>query len=95
VGFGRAPETPNGRILVVEPDGEHPLGLLVEDASEVLRIAEESIVPPPELATGGASGAIRGVARLPDRVLLVLDLERVLADPTTPLQPPSIEAYAP
>lgn len=95
LGFGRGPETPNGRILVVEPDREHPLGLLVEDASEVLRIAEESIVPPPELATGGASGAIRGVARLPDRVLLVLDLDRVLADPQTPLVPPTVEAYAP
>jgi purine-binding chemotaxis protein CheW len=95
LGFGRGPEPPNGRILVVEHDREHPLGLLVEDASEVLRVPDDAIAPPPELAAGGSNGAVRGVARLSDRILLVLDLDRVLGDPNTPLTPPVPETYAP
>src|SRR5688572_22190546 len=58
LGFGRGPEHPAGRILVVEPQREHPIGLLVDDASEVLRVSADAVTPPPELASGGASGAV-------------------------------------
>jgi len=94
LGLGRGPSHPDGRILVVEPHGEPPLGLLVDDASEVLRVPADSLAPPPELAAGGSSGAVRSVARLADRMLLVLDLDRVLADHTTPLVAPSLEPLA-
>jgi purine-binding chemotaxis protein CheW len=90
LGFGRGPSHPDGRILVVEHNREQ-LGLLADDASEVLRVAPESVSVPPELA-GGGTGAVRGVVRLADRILFVLDLERVLADPTTPLSPVSAES---
>lgn len=89
LGFGRGPSHPDGRILVVEHNREQ-LGLLAEEASEVLRVPPESVGPPPELA-GGGTGAVRGVARLPDRILLVLDVARVVADPTVPLAPVSVE----
>ena len=91
LGLGPGPVPPEGRILVVEHDREHPVGLLVDDASEVLRVPDESISPPPELATGGSS-AVRGVARLPDRLLLVLDLDRVFSD--GPLVVPAATASA-
>jgi len=95
LGFGRGPSSPDGRILVVEHDREHPIGLLVDDASEVLRVPESALTPPPELATGGASGAVSSVARLADRLLLVLDLDRVLADQATALPAITPEAIAP
>ena len=94
LGFGRGPAHPDGRILVVEPDREHPVGLLVDDASEVLRVPAESLAPPPELAAGGSAGAVRSVARLEGRMLLVLDLDRVLADQMVALPPVSPEAFA-
>jgi purine-binding chemotaxis protein CheW len=92
LGFGPGPEHPNGRILVVEHNREQ-LGLLAEDASEVLRVPPDAVSAPPELAKGG-SGAVRSVARLPDRILLVLDLDRVLADTHTPLAPVTAESLA-
>jgi purine-binding chemotaxis protein CheW len=84
LGFGRGPSHPDGRILIVEQDREHPVGLLVDDASEVLRVPDDALAAPPELAAGGASGAVRFVAKLPDRLLLVLDLERILSDQVLP-----------
>src|SRR5262245_37709336 len=95
LGIGAGPTPPDGRILVVEHDREHPIGLLVDDASEVLRVPDEAISPPPELTSGGSSGAVRGVARLPDRLLLVLDLDKVLADASAILPPLPAELLAP
>ena len=80
LGLGQGPRDGSGRILVVEHDPRHPLGLLVDEASEVLRIPESLVGPPPELAAGSASGAIKGVARLEDRLILLLDLGRVLGE---------------
>lgn len=80
LGLGPGPRDGSGRILVVEQDPRHPLGLLVDEASEVLRIPENLVGPPPELAAGTASGAIKGVARLEDRLILLLDLGRVLGE---------------
>jgi purine-binding chemotaxis protein CheW len=87
LGFGRGPSHPDGRILIVEPDRDHPLGLLVDEASEVLRVPDELLSPPPELAARGASGAVRSVAKLEDRLLLVLDLARVVSSAEQSLSP--------
>jgi purine-binding chemotaxis protein CheW len=91
--LGSGPRERTGRILVVEQDVQHLVGLLVDDAAEVLRIPEGLFGPPPELATGSGAGAIARVARLEDRLLLLLDLERVLAGgpialPETGHEPP-------
>jgi purine-binding chemotaxis protein CheW len=93
LGIGPGPVPPAGRILVVEHDREHPLGLLVDDASEVLRVPKDAVSPPPEMAAHGTTHAVSGVARLPDRMLLLLDLDRVLAD-TAPSTVPLPEAAA-
>jgi len=81
LGLGPGPSDGGGRILVVEQQGrQHPLGLLVDDASEVLRLPADVIGPPPETSST-ASSSVKGVARLEDRLILLLDLERVLGDP--------------
>ena len=73
-----------GRILVVEHDANHALGLLVDEASEVLRLPAEIIGPPPQTVGAAVPGSLRGVARLDDRLILLLDLDRVLSEPPAP-----------
>jgi purine-binding chemotaxis protein CheW len=90
LGLGPGPRDGSGRILVVEPEVHHPLGLLVEEASEVVRVPENLIGPPPEVVAAVGGGAVERVARLEDRLVLLLDLERVLGGPgrrpaTTPV----------
>jgi purine-binding chemotaxis protein CheW len=79
LGVSRGPDDRSGRIVVVEQDAEHQLGLLVDEASEVLRIPDTSLSPPPELAGGLLAASVRSVARLDDRLILLIDLESVLA----------------
>jgi purine-binding chemotaxis protein CheW len=78
LGLSPGPRDGSGRILVVEQDAQHPLGLLVDEASEVLRVPETLLSPPPELA-GGLAHSVHAVVRLEERLVLLLDLARLLA----------------
>lgn len=66
------------RIIVVELE-EQQVGFIVDVVSQVLRIPTDTIEPPPEMVTGVGSEYIRGVARVEDRLLMFLDLKRVLS----------------
>lgn len=78
LGLGPGPHDRSGRIVVVEPERQQFLGLLVDEASEVLRISDQQLSPPPELLAGSLQGSVRLVARLEERLLLLLDLPRLL-----------------
>ncbi|MGB9591449.1 MAG: chemotaxis protein CheW [Candidatus Kryptoniota bacterium] len=65
------------RIIVVELD-DKVVGFLVDKVKEVIRVDNEIIDPPPDLTTDISTHYITGVAKLPDRLLILLDLDRIL-----------------
>ena len=67
------------RIIVVEM-AQGVIGFVVDRVREVLRIDRSTVEPAPELATSVDAGYVRGVAKLEDRLLILLDLEQVLQD---------------
>jgi len=76
------PSRPRGdttRIIVIEI-GENTVGMIVDSVSEVLRISSENIEEVPGLIeTEVPEHYIRGVGKLKDRLLVLLDLSRVLS----------------
>jgi purine-binding chemotaxis protein CheW len=70
--------SPAARIIVVTVQGR-TVGLIVEKVMEVLRAPRTSIEPPPSLGHVPAADFVQGVVRLEDRLVSVLDLERLLA----------------
>lgn len=65
------------RIVVVTLNNT-TVGLLVDSVSEVLRLNEDHIEPPPPIMEGGMDTEyISAVGRLEDRLLILLDLEKV------------------
>ena len=54
------------------------LGLLVDGASQVLKVPVSRIEPPPDEVVERGGDYIRGVAKLEDRLIILIDLERVL-----------------
>jgi purine-binding chemotaxis protein CheW len=66
------------RIVVVRIR-ERVLGLLVDGASQVLKVKVSQIEPPPEEVLQAGGDYIRGVAKLDDRLIILVDLERLLA----------------
>lgn len=67
----------NTRIVVVDIGG-NIMGMVVDSVSEVLRLPSSTIEPPPEIVTGINSEYIKGVAKLEDRLLIFLDLSKVI-----------------
>ncbi len=68
------------RIIVVELDGL-VLGFIVDSVSEVLRIPENTIEPPPSMVAGIESEYIEGVGKLDDRLLILLELKKIFTSP--------------
>jgi purine-binding chemotaxis protein CheW len=78
LGLGEVEAGRATRIVVVRVK-ERLLGLLVDGASQVLKIAVSRIEPPPEEVVEKGGDYIRGVAKLDDRLIILVDLERLLA----------------
>jgi len=80
--FGDTVVTRRSCIVVVELPGSEPatrvLGALVDSVSEVVDIGADCIEPTPSIGTRIAAAFIRGMARLPNRIVMVLDLPKVL-----------------
>lgn len=70
-------ETSNTRIMVVEVENV-TVGMIVDSVSEVLRISKDNIDPPPPVISGVDSAYLRGVGKLEDRLIILLDLNQVL-----------------
>ncbi len=77
--FRKEPMEYNDRtcIIVVDIDGIS-VGLIVDNVSEVLSMAEESIVPPPDTRTGFHNRYIKGIGKVANKVILILDGEVLL-----------------
>lgn len=68
----------NTRIIVIEISSM-VVGFVVDSVSEVLRIPEGTVEPPPPVVSGLESEYISGVGKLEDRLLILLDLDRLLS----------------
>lgn len=66
------------RIVVVELE-RCVVGFLVDAVRQVIRVEREIIDPPPELARSIDSRYITGVAKLDGRLLILLDLNKVVS----------------
>ena len=75
---GEATIEKSSRIIVVELE-EQQIGFIVDVVSQVLRISADAIEPPPDMVTGVGSEYIKGIARVEGRLLMLLDLKRVLS----------------
>lgn len=76
LGMTKRDHDKNTRIIVVEVE-EKTLGFIVDRVSEVLRIPKSVTEAPPELVASVDSEYITSVGKLDDRLLILLDLNKV------------------
>jgi purine-binding chemotaxis protein CheW len=67
------------RVIVVEIGGK-TIGFIVDSVSEVLRIPRSITEPPPQMAAGLNAEYITAIGKLEDRLLILLDLEKILVE---------------
>ena len=69
----------DNRVIVVKV-GTRVAGLLVDSAREVVQLDETAFTPPPDLVDAQASGFVRAVTTHAQRLLLVVDVPRVIGE---------------
>jgi purine-binding chemotaxis protein CheW len=77
--FGEKEITTNkkNRIMVTEVEGKM-VGLIVDAASEVLKIAESEVELPPSLCEDSELNYVTGVGKLKGRLIILVDLSKIL-----------------
>ena len=70
-------ENRRNRILVAEIDG-HQIGLVVDSASEVLKLNSELIEPPPSIFEHGDLNYVTGVGKLNGKLVILIDLAKIM-----------------
>jgi purine-binding chemotaxis protein CheW len=66
------------RIIVIEMN-DRTVGFIVDEVNEVLRIPKNNTEAPPDVVMGNLdSGYITSVARIENRLLLLLDLQKLM-----------------
>lgn len=78
--FNLPPEdtTKDSRIIHIAIDNVK-VGMIVDAVSEVLRVPEEAIEPTPPIVTTVDSAFITGIAKIDNRLVILLDLGKVLS----------------
>ncbi|MFO0897526.1 MAG: chemotaxis protein CheW [Pirellulales bacterium] len=77
--FGMPQEEPTDetRIMVVNVAGK-TIGIIVDAVNEVLRISRDQIAPPPPTVAGLGHEYLTGLAKLDKRLLILLDIDKIL-----------------
>jgi purine-binding chemotaxis protein CheW len=76
-GFERIERDLRSRLVVIN-NGTRVVSLVVDTAREFLKIATDSIAPPPEALTGLSGHYLEGVATIGERMIFILNLDAVL-----------------
>ncbi|AJD91020.1 chemotaxis signal transduction protein: modulation of cheA activity in response to attractant [Jeotgalibacillus malaysiensis] len=72
-----AAESEHTRIIIITLDGLE-VGLIVDSANDVLDLSRESIEPQPQVVGSIETDFISGVAKIDRRLLILLQLDKVL-----------------
>ena len=78
-GMEAADISASSRIIIVEA-GDSAVGMIVDSVSEVLRFPLSCIEPPPHMIDADNVKFIRGVALYDQRMIILLDLSKILRD---------------
>lgn len=83
VRFGLPPAATSidSRVVVVQCE-QRVIGLLVDSAREVLQLPEDAFSAPPEVVTERAQGFVSALARAGKRMLMIIDLHKVIGEET-------------
>ncbi|MBI5875338.1 MAG: purine-binding chemotaxis protein CheW [Deltaproteobacteria bacterium] len=78
VGIQSAERNRGNRILVLELAGKM-VGLIVDSASDIIKISEDAIEPPPDIVSSVGAEYVTGVGKLMNGLVVLLDLARLLS----------------
>ena len=77
-GFYNSKETDDSSRVIIMDIKKVTYGLVVDSVSEVLRIPADIVEPPPPMASSMSSMFIKGIAKLENRLIILVDIDKIL-----------------
>jgi purine-binding chemotaxis protein CheW len=77
IGLPRVDPAPTTRILVMSTSDGF-IGAIVDVVAEVASVPQGNVAPPPPLFRGLAAHFVRGMAKVGEQLVVILDVDRVL-----------------
>ena len=74
--------TEHSRIIVVNLESK-TIGIVVDEVNEVLRVDGKQLTTAPTGVTGAKSEYIKGLINFQDKLLILLDIEQIVAQETS------------
>lgn len=71
-------ETTDSTRIIIVAVGNMEVGLIVDAANDVVDIPNDVVEPPPQVVGGLEADYLRGVAKMDKRLLILLNLDKVL-----------------
>jgi len=71
--------TDESRIMVLQASGR-TIGIVVDAVSEVLRVKQDQIAPPPPTVAKLGREYLTGLVKLDKQLLILLDIDKILSD---------------
>ena len=65
--------------MVVNVSGK-TIGIIVDEVSEVLRVSQDQIAPPPATVSGLGRDYLTGLVKLENRLLILLHIDRLFSE---------------
>lgn len=72
------PSSSREKIIVASMHGEK-IGILVDTVKEIISIEDDQISPPPSVFKGLKAEYFRGIGKVEDRLIVILDLDSLLS----------------
>jgi len=73
-------QTAMTRVIVVEVEGRL-VGMVVDSASQVVRVPADQFDPPPPMAGKATQGFITGVGKMDEKLIITIDVDKILEFP--------------
>jgi purine-binding chemotaxis protein CheW len=71
-------DTAMTRVIVAEVEGR-PVGMVVDSASQVVRVPADQFDSPPPMMGMAARGFITGVGKMDGKLIITIDMDRILS----------------
>jgi len=68
-------------VVIILNVGGRVLGIVVDAVSDVVKLKDEEVSPAPEFSSAVDASFLRGLASLEGRLLILLDIEALMASP--------------
>jgi len=79
IGAPPAERGKSNRALILEVEGGRQIGLIVDSASEILKLSEDAIEKPPDMVASAGADYVTAVGKCEDGLIVMLDLARLLS----------------